>query len=52
MMFKTRSANGLLLYAGWYPEQRVNRDYLQLEIKNRKVVLTANLGSGRFVYLR
>ena len=44
MKFRTRSAHGLLLHAGWF---RATQDYVKLEIHNGKLKLSVNLGSGR-----
>lgn len=46
MKFRTRSAHGSLLHAGWFPCSQAQQDYLKLEIYNRKLKISVNLGSG------
>ena len=48
MKFRTRSAHGLLFYAGWFPGSlQAHQDYVKLEIINRKLKISVNLGSGK-----
>ena len=47
MKFRTRSSHGLLLNAGWFPSTQARKDYIKLEIINRRLKLSVDLGSGR-----